>query len=864
MMIQKKLTAGLMAAMMSLSVATTALAALPGDVQDSPYEEAIEALNALEIMVGDDDGQFRPEATIRRSEFAKVAVEAMGLGDVAAASNYQTQYPDVVENHWANGYINVATDQNVVIGDDTGNFRPDDSISYAEAMTILVRILGYEPSALAKGGFPTGYITVGSQNGLAKNAAASANDKVLRGMIAQMTFNALTVDMMEQTGFGSDEKYEIVDKTLLEDVLNVTKGSGQITAVGISSISGTGTLKDNEIRIGDTVYTVADRALADVRNLLGFNVTYYVEELSSSDRELILARAEKGKNHSVTVTAENMEEIVTESGKNSTVSYWENKETDKKVKTLALSKDAQMMYNGKMITFDAARIKPEAGRVTFLDVDNDDVYDIVFVTSLTNIVVDSVLTGSHKVTDKYGNPSLVLDPDDNEVKFTLTKSGQVISLSDLNEWDVLSVAKSLDGTILSVEVSGAKVSGKVTEVNGDKRTVNGEEYEIAKNYTDEIKLNDEGTFYLDVEGKIAAVDTSATLSSNYAYLADADLTSDFDNRLQIKVFTKDGETKILTSAAKLKFNGKSAQTPDSVLKELQDESGDASAQLVTYELNAKGELNQLNTAKNLSESGTIDKYHFALNAQGTLTYKSASKKLGSYNVNSNTLVFNIPAGETDTNEYAVESISFFDDNESYTVQVFDVQEDLTAQVVLVTSTASSASVEAPIAVVDKISDTVNSDNDSIQKLYVYQNGEYVSFETDTDGILVNSEGTALKRGDIVQLKMNAKNQITGLRVLFEAKDKAVEFTKEIGNDLSLVYGRVTKKFAGSINVQVNEGAVANYSLDGVTVYELNTKKTTNAIKVVDANEITQYDELDQNRVFIKIYKDAVKEIVIVK
>ena len=92
--------------------------------------------------------------------FAKVAVEAMGLGSVAQSSNKPTKYPDVVENHWANGYINVATQQGVVIGDDEENFRPDDSISYAEAMTILVRIIGHEPAAESKGGFPTGYIAV--------------------------------------------------------------------------------------------------------------------------------------------------------------------------------------------------------------------------------------------------------------------------------------------------------------------------------------------------------------------------------------------------------------------------------------------------------------------------------------------------------------------------------------------------------------------------------------------------------------------------------------------------------------------------------------------------------------------------------
>ena len=262
-------------------------------------------------------------------------------------------------------------------------------------------------------------------------------------------------------------------------------------------------------------------------------------------------------------------------------------------------------------------------------------------------------------------------------------------------------------------------------------------------------------------------------------------------------------------------------------------------------------------------SGAIDKNHLSLNAQGELTYKKASKKLGSYNINGNTLVFNIPAGETDPTEYAIENADFFSDNEPYDVLVYDVTEDLTAQVVIVTSSTASASIEAPIAVIDQIAEISNKNNEIVQKLYAYQNGERVSFETESTGILVNGEGAALKRGDIVQLKLNTNNEISGIRVLFEASEKNTEFTTSI-DDMELVYGRVIKKFASSINVQVNDGAVANYGLEGVTVYELNTKKNTSAIRVVDANEITQYDDLDPSRVFIKIYKDAVQEIVIIK
>ena len=200
--------------MTAIMCATTAFAAIPSDVEGTKYEEAADVLGALEIMVGDaQTGNFRPDDAIIRSEVTKVGVAVMGLLDVAQNSNYATKYPDVVSNHWANGFINVATDQGLVEGDDVGTFRPDQQIKYSEAVAILVRALGYAPQAEAKGGYPSGYLVTASNIGLTKGVSATADQLISRGAVAQMAFNALTINLMEQTGFGSDINYEVVDKT---------------------------------------------------------------------------------------------------------------------------------------------------------------------------------------------------------------------------------------------------------------------------------------------------------------------------------------------------------------------------------------------------------------------------------------------------------------------------------------------------------------------------------------------------------------------------------------------------------------------------------------------------------------------------
>ena len=104
-------------------------------------------------------------------------------------------------------------------------------------------------------------------------------------------------------------------------------------------------------------------------------------------------------------------------------------------------------------------------------------------------------------------------------------------------------------------------------------------------------------------------------------------------------------------------------------------------------------------------------------------------------------------------------------------------------------------------------------------------------------------------------------------MLFEVSKKDQEEVKEYGNDNEMVtvYGKVYKKFSDSINVSVAGGPTSNYSTEGAVVYKYDSSKTSNKVSVVTAGEITRWEDgSNEVRVFLRIYKDEVKEIVIVK
>lgn len=141
-----KLAAVLVTVMMSLTMfPVTGLAAdgtLPacaasrfGDVQRlAPHCAAVHLLADNGIVDGYEDGTFRPAQAITRAEFAKLFVLVMGL---EPRPDLPARFSDV-GGHWAAdlGYIQAAVLADAISGFPDGTFRPDETVTRAQAITI--------------------------------------------------------------------------------------------------------------------------------------------------------------------------------------------------------------------------------------------------------------------------------------------------------------------------------------------------------------------------------------------------------------------------------------------------------------------------------------------------------------------------------------------------------------------------------------------------------------------------------------------------------------------------------------------------------------------------------------------------------
>lgn len=169
------------------------------DIQDPQVAEAAEFLRLMGVVDGTGDNAFTPDRVLTRAEFCKMAVELMGNGDKVPAQMNRTIFRDVPSTHWARGYINVATQASgsgeeatpgIIRGDATGLFHPDDYITTAEAVTILMRVLGYNDSNVGFGAaWYDGYMGTAASVGLTDGLSLAATDTVTRGQTAILLYN---------------------------------------------------------------------------------------------------------------------------------------------------------------------------------------------------------------------------------------------------------------------------------------------------------------------------------------------------------------------------------------------------------------------------------------------------------------------------------------------------------------------------------------------------------------------------------------------------------------------------------------------------------------------------------------------------
>lgn len=105
------------------------------------YNNAVSTLTRAGILDGYEDGSFRPNASITRAEFTKIAVSFFKHAGGASANPFN----DVPESAWYAEFVKAAAELGLIDGYEDGTFRPNAPITRAEACTIVNRTLGRAP-----------------------------------------------------------------------------------------------------------------------------------------------------------------------------------------------------------------------------------------------------------------------------------------------------------------------------------------------------------------------------------------------------------------------------------------------------------------------------------------------------------------------------------------------------------------------------------------------------------------------------------------------------------------------------------------------------------------------------------------------
>ena len=211
----KKLLVVLLALVMVIAMATSAMAFTDTDDLSTVQQDSVYRLYALGILNGYPDGTFGADNQITRAEFAKIACIVAGFGDVSdLMSNTPSSFTDVAVGMWYTGYVNVAASQGYVHGYPDGTFKPNAPITMAEVVTVLMRIAGYNDNL--PGPWPFDYIAQAGKEDVTDDVTFVSSVAATRADVAVMVNHLLDVDMVNYDNDISDFVDDEDEGTVLE------------------------------------------------------------------------------------------------------------------------------------------------------------------------------------------------------------------------------------------------------------------------------------------------------------------------------------------------------------------------------------------------------------------------------------------------------------------------------------------------------------------------------------------------------------------------------------------------------------------------------------------------------------------------
>lgn len=858
----KKVLAFVVVFTMMFSFAVSANS-FPDVSKDASYAEAVTVLSSLNVMIGDEKGNFNPDKILTRAEATALIMRVKGLAEAAEGAKGATAFSDVAADHWASGSINLAYQSGVVKGMGDGTFAPESEVLYEQFVKMLVAALGYEPQVETLGGYPTGYLVVASQKNITKGATGAAGTPVARSVAARLLYNALDVNMMKQTKFvkGEEEYAEAEDKenyTLLNKCLGFDKIEGKIDSVNFAAttdedaqttVTFAAGFKYNKLSKDDSAdyektYNVGK---TDAANYEKFYVVAYVGEDDATGKDTIYAISPKAsKNNTLELDYEDLVSL-TKDGSSYKLKYDDNG-TDK---TVTLD-DASFYYNGvedatKAISFLTAGDRP--GHVTLVSSEgNTKTFDSAFVIEYgVSYVVKEIDSKYNRITDLANEMTVRFNKDD--VTYNFIKNGENVTFADIAVGDVITLADSSDKKVETVYIGGGKVEGTVTEErpsnNDNYFTIDGNEYRVDKASGEEVSVKDSGVFYYNIDNRIVYKDATAGKVGDYAFLytSDTDVTLG-SKSIEIQYLKADGtwEVSKFASNVTLKYGSKNTsykindivkgdrdvQVNDAAEKVKFSDYFDAKGalkapQLVEISKNSSGLVNEVAFA---STSSADDKYFYVKSADGA-DYTASSQKIGKFYVKNDTPVFVVDEKATSNDKYVMitTAAKALKDTQLYaTVRAYDVDSNNYPSALVISKENIGAEADSHIFVVSAVSTGNNADNQKVARIKGYTEGQFVTFETSEDGVEIvdradkelfasasyDTVASNINAGDTVLMSLDAAGAVDNIKVLMAADDakdlKTFDAWTEESDAEANAFGFAYKTSSGSkIKLAYNDG-----------------------------------------------------------
>lgn len=507
----------------SMAFAATPATSL-SDIAGIANEDAVQVNADLGIINGFPDGTFKPEQMVTRAEFAAMMTRALAVPESALAGYTSTTFKDTTGYGWAVPYLAFCQSKGIMIGDGFGNAMPGRTINVNEAMTMVLRAIGYvNHSAELVGTWPSNYVTVAQNVGLYDDVATSLT--VDRANAAQIIYNALTVQKVSVNADGETKYLTVNNTTTAATLLNTGLGAeAQVAAV----ITGE---EDSTINLKPYVGAYAVTYVKD-------NEVIAVGEVKS---EFITGEYEDG-----IIKMGGVEYKIAATSTVGAIGYiFDNGDASVIATTTAIS-----VFDGDTITI---AVDKTGKTVTKL-------YSIASWTVTNAEVVDKAALEAIDDNELLGVDFATDDDDAIDMKsFVLVGAD---NLDDIKVDNVVYIYENDANEIAKVAVGTKIVEGKVTEEDGTEYVVGGTKYEAAKANGFQKLTNPEAgdtvTLYLDFEGKVFDWEADSAAVDNYA-VAKYYVGAGIDDA-KVKLYTADDSTKTFAIDDDADINGTAMAT----------------------------------------------------------------------------------------------------------------------------------------------------------------------------------------------------------------------------------------------------------------------------------------------------------------